>query len=112
MSIPVVLAAFITIWLAVLTWILFRHIRRPPAIPLQSVSDFHLGLVKFNPFSDTGGDQSFVLSLLDSQKNGILLTSLHSRGITRIYAKNIILGKADQELSVEEKQALQQSLNR
>ncbi len=66
-------------------------------------------LVRFNPFPDTGGSHSFVICLLDELKNGIILTSLHGRGITRFYAKKVAEGQADSDLSGEEKQALNQA---
>jgi cell division protein FtsB len=66
-----------------------------------------LGFVRFNPFPQTGGDQSFVLALLDEKNNGFVLSSLHSRDITRFYAKTIKNGQGDgYELSREEKQAI------
>lgn len=66
-----------------------------------------LGLVRFNPFAETGGNQSFSLAILDGEDSGLVLTSLHSREITRIYSKTVKKGKADNyELSAEEKQAL------
>lgn len=66
-----------------------------------------VGVLRYNPFSDTGGDQSFILSILDGKNDGIVLTSLHSRGITRWYAKNIKDGKClDYELSKEELKAI------
>jgi len=66
-----------------------------------------IGLVRFNPFLETGGNQSFSLALLDGEDNGLVLTSLHSREITRIYAKPVKKQKADgYELSSEEKQAI------
>src|SRR5687767_3805744 len=34
------------------------------------------GIVRFNPFRDTGGDQSFVLALLDNHDSGFLMTSI------------------------------------
>lgn len=65
-------------------------------------------LVRFNPFGDTGGDQSFILGLLDEDKNGVILTSLHSRTQTRWYAKPIKEGKGeDYELSGEEEKVVQ-----
>src|SRR3990167_4358068 len=74
---------------------------------------FHLqkvGVMRFNPFSDTGGDQSFILALLNGQDSGIVLTSLHSRGITSWYAKNVHQGKGiDLELSKEEKEAIKKA---
>lgn len=69
-----------------------------------------VGFVRFNPFSDTGGDQSFCLALLDGHQDGIVISSLHSREQTRIYAKAIVKGKTiGQELSKEEKQALEKA---
>lgn len=66
-----------------------------------------MGLVRFNPFSETGGNQSFSLALLDGEDSGLVITSLHSREMTRIYAKPVKKQKADgYELSAEEKQAL------
>ena len=66
-----------------------------------------LGLIRFNPFSDTGGDQSFVLAILDGNNSGVILTSLHARTGTRWYAKNIKEGKGENyELSEEEKKAI------
>src|SRR4030067_3702171 len=37
-----------------------------------------VGFIRFNPFTDTGGNQSFCLSILDGDENGIVLSSLHS----------------------------------
>lgn len=64
------------------------------------------GLIRFNPFSDTGGNQSFVLALLDESDDGVVISSLHSRTGTRIYAKGVAGGKADTSLSVEEQEAI------
>ena len=66
-----------------------------------------VGLVRFNPFEETGGNQSFSLALLDGEESGLVLTSLHSREMTRIYSKPVKKGKAEGfELSAEEKQAV------
>ena len=68
-----------------------------------------IGLVRFNPFKETGGDQSFILALLDKQDSGIVLSGLYSRSGMRWYAKQIEKGKTtEHELSAEEKQAIQQ----
>lgn len=64
-------------------------------------------LLRFNPFSDVGGNQSFVISFLDEDKNGIVISSLHSRGSTRWFAKEIVKGKGrSHKLSKEEKQVI------
>ena len=69
-----------------------------------------MGFLRFNPFADTGGDQSFILCLLDNQDNGVLVSSLHSRGTTRIYAKQVKAGKGKGfALSEEEKKVISQA---
>jgi hypothetical protein len=76
---------------------------------LESSARHHfarLGLVRFNPFPDTGGNQSFALALLDETEDGFVVSSLHSRTGTRIYAKAIVGGKADTSLSTEEIEAM------
>jgi hypothetical protein len=66
-----------------------------------------LGIVRFNPFSDTGGSQSFTLALLDGQDNGVVMTSLYARTGNRWYIKKVRTGKGvDVELSREEQDAI------
>lgn len=77
------------------------------ALSLQKIS-----MVRFNPFGDVGGDQSFSLAMLDGHDSGLILTSIHGRGGTRVYAKPIDLGKSKYSLSAEEKKALQQAIKR
>ena len=69
-----------------------------------------VGLVRFNPFEDTGGNQSFALALTDAQGNGFVISSLHSRTGTRVYAKAIADGRSDGALSAEESEALRLAL--
>lgn len=66
----------------------------------------HLGMVRFNPFQDTGGDQSFAIALVDGHGNGIVLSSLHGRGATRVYAKPLKKWESTYSLTDEEKQAI------
>src|SRR5439155_225063 len=61
-----------------------------------------VGVVRFNPFADTGGDQSFAIALLDAEGNGIVLSSLHSRTDTRVFAKQVQSGRSRHALSDEE----------
>jgi hypothetical protein len=66
----------------------------------------HIGLVRFNPFDDTGSDQSFVIALLDDRRDGIVLSSLHGRANTRLFAKPVERGESSHTLSEEEAQAI------
>lgn len=66
-----------------------------------------IGLVRFNPYGDTGGNQSFCLAVLDNNDSGFIISSLHGRETTRLYAKPIKKGKAlNFELSTEEREAI------
>lgn len=66
----------------------------------------HVGLVRFNPFEDTGSDQSFAIALLDAEHSGIVVSSLHGRAGTRVFAKPVTSGRAAHALSDEESEAL------
>ena len=67
-------------------------------------------VLRYNPYDDTGGDQSFSIALLDGKLNGLILTSLHSRAGTRIYTKAIQAGASDLKLSKEEEQVLKKAI--
>ena len=70
-----------------------------------------IGVVRFNPFTDTGGDQSFAVALLDAAGNGIVLSSLHGRADTRIFAKSVQAGRSKHALSDEEQDAIRKALS-
>lgn len=61
---------------------------------------------RFNPYPETGGDQSFALALLDKDDSGVILLSLHGRETTRLYVKPVRHGKSQYGLSREEQQVL------
>lgn len=65
-----------------------------------------LSVIRFNPFKEIGGDHSFSIALLDGNETGVVITTLHTRERTRVYAKAIKNGKSELELSSEEKKAL------
>jgi len=70
-----------------------------------------VGVIRFNPFADTGGDQSFAVALLDAQGNGVVLSSLHGRADTRIFAKPVQAGRSKHALSEEEQDAIRKALS-
>ena len=69
-----------------------------------------VAVIRYNPFSDTGGDQSFAIALLDSLGNGVVLSSLHSRTDTRVFAKPVQSGRSKYQLSDEEQEAVKKAL--
>ena len=65
-----------------------------------------VGVVRFNPFGDVGGNQSFVIALLDNSLSGVIIQSLYSREGVRVYSKQIKRGKSEYALGEEEKEAI------
>jgi len=68
-----------------------------------------VGLVRFNPFKETGSDQSFSVALLNAEDDGFVITSLYGRDENRVYAKPIKNGESNYSLAEEEQQALNQA---
>ena len=69
-----------------------------------------VGVVRFNPFPDTGGDQSFAIALLDAHGDGVVISSLYGRTKSRIYAKPVEGGESTYALSAEEREAIRRAL--
>jgi len=69
-----------------------------------------VAVIRYNPFADTGGDQSFAIALLDSLGNGVVVSSLHSRTDTRVFAKPVQSGRSKFQLSDEEQDAIKKAL--
>ena len=86
------------------------RIARLETIAVASIQK--VGFVRFNPFPDTGGDNSFMLVLLDHDNTGVLLSSLYMREGARLYAKAIEKGKPKHVLSSEENKILEETLQR
>jgi hypothetical protein len=84
---------------------------RTAAVERDLLGSFgRIGLVRFNPFEDTGGNQSFALAMLDGRGDGFVVSSLHARAGTRVYAKAIAGGSSESALSDEESEALRLAL--
>jgi hypothetical protein len=79
---------------------------------ISSLASQKISIVRFNPFGDTGGDQSFCLAVLDTYNSGYVLTSIHGRQGTRVYVKPVDYGKSKYNLSEEEKTAISQAAKR
>lgn len=62
--------------------------------------------IRFNPFKDQGGNQSFATCLLDENNDGVIISSLYSRDKVSVYAKPIANSKSEYELSSEEREVL------
>ncbi|MFA9262204.1 MAG: DUF4446 family protein [Undibacterium sp.] len=63
-------------------------------------------VMRFNPFKETGGNQSFAVALLDGKNSGVIISSLHTREGTRVFAKPVKNGEADGFPFTEEEKAV------
>lgn len=70
----------------------------------------HVGIVRFNPFADKGGDQSFVIAILDDHTDGVVFSGLHSRTNVLVYAKPVVGGTSTYTLTSEEKDAIARAM--
>ena len=66
--------------------------------------------LRFNPFVDAGSNQSFAIALMNDEGNGVVLSSLYARDRMSVFAKPIIKGKSEFELSSEEKEVLSKAI--
>ena len=81
--------------------LLARELQRSGKSHLQ-----HFGMVRFNPFRHTGGDHSFALALSDAEGYGVVISNLHARDSTRIYAKPLAAWNSSYPLTEEEQLAI------
>lgn len=68
-------------------------------------------VIRFNPFKEVGGDQSFCVALLNEKENGVIITSYYGRDLNRVYAKEIKGGTSQYDLSEEEKEVIQKAIH-
>ena len=83
-----------------------RELERKLSYAVQRV-----GMVRFNAFSDAGGELSFAVAMLDVEGNGVVLSSIYGRAEARVYGKSVIRGKTSMHLSAEEQSAIEQAMN-
>jgi len=70
----------------------------------------HCGLIRYDAYNEMSGRQSTSIALIDSQRSGVVLSSIHHRDQARLYAKQISEGNAELRLSPEEEEALSLAL--
>jgi hypothetical protein len=67
----------------------------------------HLAVVRYDAFGDMGGHLSWSVALLDDAGTGVVVTSIHGRSDARTYAKSITGWTCEQQLSPEEREAIE-----
>jgi hypothetical protein len=71
----------------------------------------HQALVRYDAYNELSGQQSVSIALLDDRRTGVVLTCIHHRDQARVYAKQVVEGDAELELSPEETEAVRVALD-
>ncbi len=66
----------------------------------------HVAVVRYDAFTDTGGQLSWSMALLDDSGSGVVLTAIQGRNDSRSYAKNVAGWASETQLSPEEEDAI------
>ena len=76
------------------------------AFPLQKSK---LAIHRYNAFADSGSDLSFSLAIMNDRKDGIVLTSIHSREGMYLYGKPVVAGQSNYSLTPEERKVIEEA---
>lgn len=71
-----------------------------------------MSLLKYNAFENQGGKLSFILVLLNSERDGVILHNIHNNDFTYMYAKKVSRGTTEETLTKEEKDLLLETINK
>jgi len=67
-------------------------------------------MVRYDAYNEMSGQQSTSIALLDARRSGVVVSSIHHRDQARVYAKQVIDGKPELQLSPEEEEAVRIAL--
>jgi Protein of unknown function (DUF4446) len=68
-------------------------------------------MVRYDAYNEMSGQQSTSIALLDARRSGVVVSSIHHRDQARVYAKQVIDGKGELQLSPEEEEAVRIALD-
>lgn len=71
-----------------------------------------MAVMRYKGFPDVGGDLSFSLALLSDEGDGVVLTGLHGREESRVWAKPVQRYSSSYQLSGEEQEVLRKARDR
>ena len=67
-------------------------------------------LLRFRAFENVGSDLSFAFALLNQKGDGVVLSSIHNREESRLYAKPVKEGLSTYSLTGEEKEVIERAM--
>ncbi|MDF2921106.1 MAG: hypothetical protein K0R57_20 [Paenibacillaceae bacterium] len=69
----------------------------------------NVAVKRYNAFSQQGSDLSFSVAILDEEQEGLVITAIHNREDSYLYAKPVHMGESTYTLSPEEKEVIVQA---
>lgn len=69
----------------------------------------NVAMKRYNAFSQQGSDLSFSIAITDEEQNGLVITGIHNREESYLYAKPVENGHSSYTLTPEEKETIAQS---
>jgi hypothetical protein len=70
----------------------------------------HRAMVRYDAYGELSGHQSISLALLDTTRNGVVLSCIAHRDTARLYCKQVFDGRGEHQLSPEEDEAIRLAL--
>jgi hypothetical protein len=67
-------------------------------------------MVRYDAYNEMSGQQSTSIALLDARRSGVVVSSIHHRDQARMYAKQVVGGESELQLSPEEEEAVRIAL--
>ena len=69
-----------------------------------------VGVVRYNAFQGQGNDLSFSVAVVNDRQDGVVISGIHNREETYVYAKPLEKGSSTYSLSEEERKAISQAV--
>ena len=66
----------------------------------------NISVIRFDALGDASGKQSFAIGITDAKKNGVVISSLYTRGGMSVFAKEIKDGSSTHTLTKEEESVI------
>lgn len=76
---------------------------------VQQQEKGRIGVLRYNAFADQGSDLSFSIAVVNTAQDGVVLSGIHSRENTYVYAKPLDKGESSYPLTPEERKAIEQA---
>src|SRR5690606_11436230 len=78
-------------------------------IKQQPLHKSKIAITRYNAFSDKGSDLSFSMAIIDANKDGVVISGIHSREGGYVYGKPVEKGQSKYSLTPEEIKVIEEA---